>query len=295
MSKNRVRDIHLKDAITRSSRTSVNFMGEDLLLFSDFKDVPIPHKVFKMDCTFAVICYSGSANFALNTEQRSIKQNDIIIVNTGETVESYEVADDFNGMTIFMSKNFMDDIIMNYEDVSHLLLFSRTHPVIHLTDTDAYLFSNYYKMLEYKIAEVNNHFRKEVIRSILRAWIYELSNILYRDQQMIEKVKRRQDVIFAEFLKLVEANFKTEKRVSWYSDRLCISSKYLSAVIKNASQRTPNEWIDYYVILEAKVLLRNTSKSIKEVSEELRFPNQSFFGKFFKERVGCSPLQFRGR
>ena len=63
--------------------------------------------------------------------------------------------------------------------------------------------------------------------------------------------------------------------------------------MKQVSKRTPNEWIDNYVILEVRVLLRNTTMSIKEIAQQLNFPNQSFLGKFFKERVGMSPSDYR--
>ncbi|MDO5447544.1 MAG: helix-turn-helix domain-containing protein [Prevotellaceae bacterium] len=289
-----IRNLNLKNAIIRISKTSLNFMGNDLMMFSDFSEVPIPKRAFKMDCTFVVICKSGSAKFALNTIEREIKQNDIILVNTNETVESVKITDDFNAMTIFISHSLMEDIIMNYEDISSLLLFSREHPIIHLADEDAIAFQEYFQMLQSRIDNSDNHFRKEIVRSLMLSWIYYLSNIIYNlKQTIIDNNKRRADIIFANFLKLVEENFRTERRVTWYSDKLCISPKYLSTVIKDASHRTPNDWIDYYVILEARVMLKNTNKSIKEVADYLNFPNQSFFGKFFKERVGCSPLAFR--
>ena len=293
MSKKGVRSLNLKDAIIRTSKTSLNFMGDDLLLFDDFRKVPIPKNAFRMDCTFAVICYSGSAKFALNTEDRCIRKSDLILVNTNETVESVSVSKNFNALTIFMSKSFIEDTIMNYEDLSSLLLFSREHPIIHLSESELVLFREYYALLEKRLFSNDNHFRKEIIRTVLLSWIYELSNIIYSNQQILKTNKRRADSIFASFLKLVEENFKTQKRVSWYSEQLCISPKYLSFVIKDASQRTPNEWIDYYVILEAKVLLRNTLLSVKEISDKLNFPNQSFFGRFFKDRVGMSPMAFR--
>ena len=59
------------------------------------------------------------------------------------------------------------------------------------------------------------------------------------------------------------------------------------------SKRTPNEWIDSYVTLEMRTMLKNSSKSIKEIAKELNFPNQSFMGKYFKEHVGMSPSEFR--
>jgi AraC-like DNA-binding protein len=74
---------------------------------------------------------------------------------------------------------------------------------------------------------------------------------------------------------------------------MCISPKYLSETIKQISRRTPNEWIDNYVTLEIRVLLRNSTKSIKEIAQDLNFPNQSFLGKYFKEHVGMSPSEYR--
>lgn len=293
-SKKGIRNLNLKNAITRISKTSVNFMGNELLLFSDFKEVPIPKGAFKMDCLFAVICNSGTAKFTLNTIEQEIQAHDVILVNANETVGGIEISDDFNAITIFISHNFMEDIIMNYEDISSLLLFSREHPILHLSEKDSKVFHEYFQMLMSRLDITDNHFRKEIIRSFLLSWIYYLGNIIYSNQQVIiNKNKRRSDIIFANFLKLVEDNFRTYRRVTWYSDKLCISSKYLSTVIKEASHRTPSDWVDYYIILEARVLLKNTSKSIKEITDELNFPNQSFFGKFFKERVGCSPLSFR--
>ena len=70
---------------------------------------------------------------------------------------------------------------------------------------------------------------------------------------------------------------------------LCVTPKHLSATIKETSGRTAGEWIDSYVIIEAKTLLRNTGLTIQEVSAKLNFSNQSFFGKYFKHITGISP------
>ena len=96
-------------------------------------------------------------------------------------------------------------------------------------------------------------------------------------------------IIIPKFIKMVEQTFRHERRVAWFAKELNITPKYLSETVKSVSNRTPNEWIDYYAILELRVQLKNTIKSIKEISDELNFPNQSFMGKFFKDHVGMSP------
>ena len=81
--------------------------------------------------------------------------------------------------------------------------------------------------------------------------------------------------------------------MAWYAQQQGITPKYLSEMVKQVSRRTPNEWIDRYVVLEMRVLLKNSTMSIKGISEYLNFPNQSFFGKYFKEHVGMSPFAYR--
>jgi AraC-like DNA-binding protein len=122
---------------------------------------------------------------------------------------------------------------------------------------------------------------------------YDMSGVTYRVEQSSSKGQSRADVIFAEFIQQLEQNYRTERRVSWYAQQMGITPKYLSEIIKQISKRTPNEWIDSYVVLEIRVLLKNSTKSIKEITEELNFPNQSFLGKYFKEHVGMSPSEYR--
>jgi AraC-like DNA-binding protein len=121
---------------------------------------------------------------------------------------------------------------------------------------------------------------------------YDLSNIIYRVQHK-DKPRTRAEVVFQKFIRLLEDNCKVERRVGWYALQLGITPKYLSETVKAVSQRTPNEWIDNYVLMELRVMLKNTTKSIKEITEELHFPNQSFMGRFFKEHMGMTPREYR--
>jgi AraC-like DNA-binding protein len=132
-----------------------------------------------------------------------------------------------------------------------------------------------------------------LVRALLLAMFYDMSGVIYRIEQSSAKKQSRSDVLFARFIALLQENFRKERRVGWYAQQLNITAKYLSEVVKSVSKRTPNEWIDSYVVLEIRVLLKNSPKTIKEITDELNFPNQSFLGKFFKEHVGLSPSEYR--
>ena len=83
------------------------------------------------------------------------------------------------------------------------------------------------------------------------------------------------------------------RSVSFYSNKMFLTAKHLSTVVKEVSGKTASEWIDSLVILEAKALLKSSELSIQEIADELHFANQSFFGKYFKHHTGMAPKEYR--
>ena len=94
-------------------------------------------------------------------------------------------------------------------------------------------------------------------------------------------------------ISLVSKHHVRERGVGYYADRLNLSPKYLSKVIKKVSGRSAPEWIDGFVVLEAKSLLRYSGMSVKEIAAALNFNSQSLFYKFFLSHTGMSPSAYR--
>ena len=268
------------------------FLNDDLLLTERINEAPMPTEPRRMNFILIGLCTKGEVMYQLDTQKQVITPGDILIVSDRHVVDSYEHSADMEGLCIMLSVNFYREIIQNVSDISSLFLFSRQHPVMKLEPKEIETFKEYFQVIKQKISDEGNHFRKDLVKTLLLAMFYDLSNIIYRVQHH-DKPMTRGEVIFTRFIKLVEQNFRQERRVGWYAQQLCITPKYLSETIKAVSQRTPNEWIDNYIILELRVLLKNSPKNIKEIAEELNFPNQSFLGKFFKEHVGMSPSKYR--
>lgn len=95
------------------------------------------------------------------------------------------------------------------------------------------------------------------------------------------------------FLVLLSENNVKERSVRYYANRLCISPKYFSMAVREETGKTPSEWIREQLTERIRHLLLETDYSIKEICNLLDFPNPSFFGKFTKQHLGCSPLEFR--
>ena len=279
---------HTKSIVKRGSA-----IDEDLLLFDNFEDVPLPSEPKRLKCLFVALCLDGEAQYTVDTKQQKIKAGDLIIINEGQVIGDYILSPNCKGIAMMASSDFFQETVMEVHELSQLFVFSHTHPVLHVNNEATERFLDHFQRIKSKIDDTDHHFRREVVHSMLKALIYELGNVMWHLWQGDDTRRTRAESIFSQFIRLVEVNFRHERRVGWYAEQLCITPKYLSETIKSVSKRTPNDWIDNYVVLEIRVLLKNSSMSIKEIASELNFPTQSFLGKYFKEHVGMSPSQYR--
>lgn len=287
---------HIKDTsfqVAKEELSHTDFIENDIILYDDMSKAPIPNEPRRMTFILVALCTRGTAKYTVDTQEKTVGRNDIIIVSERHVVDNYMASGDIEGLCMMMSVNFFYEVIRKVRDISSLFLFSRNHPVVSLSQKEADLFMSYFRLLRAKTAETGNHFRRNVVQALILAMFYDLSNVMYRLQTSTERRKTRADVIFRKFIMLVEKNHKRERRVGWYAEQMCITPKYMSETVKQASRRTPNEWIDSYVTLEIRLQLKNSSKSIKEIATDMNFPNQSFLGKYFKEHVGMSPSEYR--
>ena len=279
--------------IAQEDHDKSDFIANDIILSEKMLILALNAHPRRMTFILVALCTEGNAQFTIDTQRHDVKKNDIIVISDRHVIDEYVASDDVNGLAMMMSVNFFYEVVKDVRDVSLLFLFSRNHPVVSLNEEEVQTFKQYFYFLKKKVADNSNHFKRDLVRTLVLAMFYDLSNVIYRVQQVENKRQTRADDIFTRFIKLVEENYKRERRVGWYAEQLSITPKYLSETVKSVSKNTPNEWIDKYVTLEARVLLKTSTLSIKEISDELNFPNQSFLGKFFKEHVGMSPSAYR--
>lgn len=270
------------------------YIGDDLLLFDRLEDLPFPLEPRKMNCVLVGMCLKGRAQYTVDTKECVISENDLLILSDGQVVSDYMISHDFKGIAMLASENFMQDISRGVTKISSLFIYTKTHPVLHLEQQNANSFLDIYRMTHKKVIDVNHRFRREIVCSLLGALIYDMGNYIWYNQQDQTNFKQsRGEKIFSDFIKLVEQNFREIRRVGWYAEQLKITPKYLSETVKKVSRETPNSWIDSYVTTELRVQLKNSAKNIKEIAKDMNFPNQSFLGKYFKDRTGMSPSSYR--
>lgn len=269
-------------------------IGNELILLSDISKLPIPSEPRRSEHIVVGLCLQGEAHVTVDAKDRVLKAGQLMIIQKDRVTANFHFSDDIKGIAMIWTKEFFDDMVKDVKELSNLFLFSRMRAVVDLSEQEVNDVLTFCRLIQRKIKDTNNHFTHEIVQTLIMTLIYIVSNAIYRMQSnLMDGPNKRSQDIFVRFIKLVEEHFRQERRVGWYAERLNITSKYLSETVKQVSQRTPNEWIDNYVVREIRVLLRNTPKSIKEISEELHFPSQSFLGKYFKERIGMSPKEYR--
>lgn len=136
----------------------------------------------------------------------------------------------------------------------------------------------------------------EITMSFLRTLLLIVCEQLLRQEstsKAIDTSTDRDKEIFNQFLILLGHEQHKRRQVSYYAERLYITPKYLSTVCTRVSGKSPMRWITDSVMEQCYTLLKTTNMSIKEISNQMGFPNPSFFGQYFRDEAGMTPLEYR--
>lgn len=270
-------------------------LNEEILVFDNFStsekgDVfPI-----RIDALVIALCTAGSGKIGVDLREYEIKKNTLIVIQPKNYIYLSDYSEDFEGTVVACSNHVVEDVLPKLTDILPLLLHHRTEPVTQLDDREAEGILSFYHALKTKLRGENTPFLKQKVLCMLQAALYEMMEISMRKNDKTSPASRsRKEEIMAKFIIAVSEDFRIERQVAYYAHKLFITPKHLSSVVKEISGRTAGDWIENYVIMEAKVLLKTTDMTIQEIAVYLNFANQSFFGKYFKHHTGVSPTTYR--
>lgn len=273
----------------------VRSYDNDIVLFNHFDVITLERLPWKLSRPLFAMCLQGSATVKVNLHEYRICGNELVTLMPDAIIHGYSFSDDFSGVMVLLSNSVAEELLPDITSVLPILMDFRQSPVIKLMPDEAKSLYEFYKFIWDKIPRVHGDYGKSELNGLLLSIFYEVLSVC-KERYTYGKFKRtRNEETFYKFYSLIEKEYCRERSVVYFADRLCISPKHLSMVVKKVSGRTASDWIDDYVILQAKQLLRSSSLTIQEVSRELNFSNQSFFGKYFKKHVGMSPSEYRAK
>ena len=250
-----------------------------------------------------IIFYLKKGHFSVdvNLHTFEVREHSLMINVPGNIVKvsQYDEAhiDQLDLVFVLISKEFMSGIQFDFGKVFQDGLNLLHNPCIILDDFQMAV-ANDYLNLARKLIGAPFAYKRETIGSLLTSLTYLAADVWSKQVDEARKLAldphaTRSNQVFEHFLTLVSEHHNTERGVAFYADKLCLTPKYLSKLVKTASGRSAPDWIDSFVILEAKNLLKYSDLPIKEVVYRLHFPNPSVFHKFFKAHTGLTPMQYR--
>lgn len=268
---------------------------DNIAIFSDVAKISGLRFPVKIDFFMSILCEQGTLSINYDNRCHTLTANTLMVMRPGHVMHSYTVSSDFRGHLIMVSTRVFGEIVPGFTHMLPSIVHFVDNPVITLSASDVADQVELRSLIKRRAyGAQRQEFHTDIVRSLLEALFFETLSLYasHMDSRRPSSM-RRKDALLLGFIQLVEENFRTERSVAYYAERLFVSSKHLSSMVKEASGRTAGDWIDSYVIMEAKSLLRNTGLTIQEISTRLNFANQSFFGKYFKHITGVSPRRYR--
>lgn len=243
----------------------------------------------------------GHLRADVNLNTYDIEEHSLLISVPGNIIRVADYREervkDIELTFVLISREFMSGIRIDFLKVLQDSMKLLDNPCIHLDDFQIGIADDYFKLAR-KIISSPLSKKREIIGSLLTSLTYMSADILARridDARKMGKEKNsaRLNLVFEQFIALVNEYHNSERGMAFYAEKMCLTPKYLSKLIKQASGRSAPEWIDSFVILEAKNMLKYSGMTIKEIVYKLHFPNQSVFYKFFKAHTGMTPSEYR--
>ncbi|MDE6298487.1 MAG: helix-turn-helix domain-containing protein [Muribaculaceae bacterium] len=247
----------------------------------------------RIDALVIALCTDGKGKIGIDLREYELQKNSLIVIQPKNYIYLSEFSDDFKCSILACSHHVVEDVLPKLTDILPLLMHHRTEPVSNLSDSEAEEIMKYVDFLRKKLRMGPTPFIKQKVLCLLQAALYEMMEIQQKNSKDTDSPRSRKEEIMARFILAVSENFRTERQVSFYAHKLFITPKHLSSVVKEISGRTAGDWIENYVVMEAKALLKTTDFTIQEIAVRLNFANQSFFGKYFKHHTGYSPTSYR--
>ena len=237
------------------------------------------------------ICLQGKSLFTFNQKRCYLQKGDLCVFFPHMLLQIDSKSEDFEAYCIISNIDLTSEI--QVPSSASLFLYIKDHPCISLDDETFRRMTEYCRLLSE--FEQNGHpYREQVARHLMMLMYYEIFDIYQHGNPLVMSAQTRQETMFRQFINLVAQNYVNQREIGFYADQLCVTPKYLSSVVRSVSGKSAAWWINHTVILHAKNLLKsNLQLTIQQISDKLNFPNPSFFGQYFKRRVGMTPKEFR--
>lgn len=254
----------------------------------------------RLDGNVMLFCIKGSISLAVNLNEYKIKEGELIVCTAGDIVRISGnedcVSKDCHIVMLAMSHRFASDLRIDFKRILNEGILPLETPIIKVNEKVKEILGEHMRLIA-KVTAGKGTLYKDSVRLLVSSLVSVLASQWFDEVGSIkvsqEAGNSRKRTVFEQFMKLVSENYSEHRRMDFYADKLCLTPKYLSKMVKEISGKSAPDWIDSYVMLEAKQLLKYSDMPIKEIVYRLNFTNQTVFYKYFKAHSGITPTEYR--
>lgn len=239
-----------------------------------------------------IICRRGRATMRIDFKDWPLYERAVITLFPNDMVQLMDASDDFSVEILRYDPAMLRKASLQLEQTVYSALRKdrcRSNITV-VTDIINGMFSllrTYFRQVECRCTD-------QLVLLQLKAFFVGFYDWVLRNKSVEENDgSHRINELFNQFMEMLERDYKQSHDVNYYAECLCITPKYLNTITKSVAKHTPKAMIDHYVILQLKLLLRQTDTAIKQIAWDFHFSDVSFFCRYFKQRTGLSPQQFR--
>lgn len=232
---------------------------------------------------------AGTLRLRINLRELEFKAGDFLVVSPGTVFEFLYISSDLDLAMLAFSNSLMES--WQKEELLQVYLQGRLFLHLSLTEQESQRMEQIFALLWEVVHD--RPFPKESVQSLISLVFHQTDGFRGRELEAGKQKRSRQEEVFNRFLELVNKYAVHERSCTFYADRLCLTSRYLSTLVRQASGRTVMDWVNEAVIQEAKLMLCHTDKLVYQIADELNFPNASFFCKYFRRMTGMTPKDYR--
>ncbi len=270
----------------------LRFNGDDLIIIDQIQNLP-ENGVYYADHVFMIICTEGRIEMTYDGRKMTLGPGEFFLGVPGSVLSDYILASNYDCKILAIKPSETAVPLELHKQMINTALHIKEHPIVQLSEEELHIFFNYYDLLCSRVQNPTHRYYDTEIRSLLNTILLYVLGIMDQNMEYNSTTTIHGEQIVEQFARMVNEDSGHHRTVEYYADRLNISAKYLSTLVRNTLDRTPTDIIKIVTIKEIERRLRYTKDSIKEISNALDFPNTSFFGKYFKHYTGMTPNSYR--
>ena len=254
-----------------------------------------------------ILCHKGKAQFGFMDKTFTIEQGDWTIWQMSSKISDVLYSSDFDADFLLVDKDFLLEYNPEKIWAAKAFVFIKKHPVYRLDEKSLAMVEYNFAQFRRRIAEPHL-FQKAIVGRQLQIFLFDLWEIYkhaiengYSHHENFFSMGKNSEgfpdnttaLLFTRFMNLLAIHSKTEREVAFYADKLCVSPKYLSEVVKKSSGHPASYWINGFAMQEVLALLKRFDLTFAEIADEMNFYNPAHFTRFVKKQTGLAPTELR--